>query len=208
MLERVDHLVYTVPDLVTGTELIAELGGVVPANGGSHPNWGTANTLLALGPRCYLEVIGPDPEQTDFEGQRAFGITPDIRPHLATWAANGSGLEHLKDLPLPGGEHIGRAFDASRETPEGTTLNWQLTDPTQPVANGLIPFFIDWKDTAHPAENTPPGMQLVKLHLEHPRPAPVREALRLLAIDIPVHAAAVSAVVATLEGPRGTVVLR
>jgi hypothetical protein len=208
MFERVDHLVYAVPDLAKGTSRVADLCGVAPAAGGSHPGWGTANALLSLGPRCYLEIIGPDPAQPDFEGPRPFGVTLDSQPRLCTWAANGTGLERLHELALPGGDHIGQAFPASRESKTGGILNWILTDPTRPIADGLVPFFIDWGETPHPAKTAPQGVTLIDFHLEHPRPEPVQEALRVLALDLRVFGAASPALVATLQGPQGTVILR
>lgn len=207
-LSRVDHLVYAVPDLAAGSHLIAQLTGVTPAQGGSHPRWGTANTLLSLGKNTYLEIIGPDPEQPEFTGQRVLGVDPAAAPRLTTWAAKGTHLDQLQALLLPGDARIGQAYPGSRERPDGSILRWTLTDPGITVLDGLVPFFIDWGDSPHPTAVAPTGLTLVALHLEHPEPDRVRQALSMLDLKIPVFAARQAAVVATLRGPNGLIVLR
>jgi len=47
-------------------------------------------------------------------------------------------------------------------------LRWQFTDPLVPVADGIVPFFIDWGNSPHPAKTTPQGARLISLRAEHP----------------------------------------
>ncbi len=49
VLARVDHLVYTTPDLDRGIAEIELLLGVRPTVGRRDPTWGTHNALAALG---------------------------------------------------------------------------------------------------------------------------------------------------------------
>ena len=55
--------------------------------GGSHPGRGTRNTLLALGARCYLEILGPDPAQPPPERPRTRGIDQLLAARLVGWAS-------------------------------------------------------------------------------------------------------------------------
>ncbi len=52
----VDHLVIAVRDLDAAAAAYAEVLGAAPSWRGSHPSYGTANVLFALG-NCYLELL-------------------------------------------------------------------------------------------------------------------------------------------------------
>src|SRR5215470_11823575 len=58
MLTTLDHLVIAVRDLDAATETYTELLGRAPSWHGSHPAWGTANTLFRLS-NTYLELLSP-----------------------------------------------------------------------------------------------------------------------------------------------------
>lgn len=204
----VDHLVYAVPDLELGIARIESLLGIRAVQGGRHPGGGTRNALVSLGPGTYLEIIGPDPEQPEPEARRVFGIDELVEPRLATWAARGRELEALRAEASAAGVHLGDVAGGSRMRPDGVLLSWQYTSPEAVIADGLVPFFIDWGDSPHPSASAPAGARLVGLRAEHPAPDEIRGTLLAVGIDMPVEAGPEPALIAVIEGPRGSVELR
>ena len=85
-----DHLVYAVPDLAAGVAAMTALLGVAPSPGGPHPGLGTRNFLVSLGESCYLEIIGPDPEQPQPSRPRPFGLDRLAGGRLVSWAIHDS----------------------------------------------------------------------------------------------------------------------
>jgi len=95
MSTPLDHLVFATKELQEGIDQIEALLGISAVSGGSHPGLGTCNAHVALGPKCYLEIIGPDPDQPDFEGTRPFGIDTIDSAKLMGWAARREGLSQF-----------------------------------------------------------------------------------------------------------------
>ena len=83
-LDQIDHLVYATPDLEATVTALEQLLGVRASEGGRHPGRGTRNALLAIGPRSYLEIVGPDPEQHLLEHSTWFGIDALSGPKIVT----------------------------------------------------------------------------------------------------------------------------
>ena len=207
-LTRIDHLIYATPDL---DQTVAELElqtGVRASAGGSHPGRGTRNALLALGARCYLEILGPDPGQPPPERPRTRGIDQLQAAKLVGWAANAADLGNLSRHAMKQGLELGAVRPGSRRKPGGELLQWNFTDPNKVLLDGLVPFLIDWDAAAHPALDAARGCALLELRAEHPDPATVLHALHALDLRIPVTQAAVPALVARIKSPRGIVSLR
>ena len=208
LVARIDHLVYATPDLERGIAEIEKLLGIRATIGGSHPGRGTRNALISLGPNSYLEIIGPDPNQPKPDGPRTFGIDDLKESRLVTWSANGRDLERLRADAVRNGVPLGAVSPGSRQRPDGVLLRWQITDPVVPVADGIVPFFIDWGNSPHPARTTPQGARLSSLRAEHPDEQRVQQMLRRLGLDLPVTRGTKPALIAVIEGPRGRVELR
>lgn len=208
VLAKVDHLVYATPDLKLGVDAIESLLGVRAAPGGQHPGLGTRNALVALGSATYLEIIGPDPEQPKPAGPRRFGIDDLKAPRLLTWVAKGTDLEVLASRAREHSIQLGRIISGSRRRPDGVVLAWRYTDPNAVVADRLVPYFIDWGESPHPALTAAKGATLVALRAEHPDAAGVGRTLAQLGLDLPVKTGPKPALIATIEGPKGRVELR
>lgn len=151
-MAAIDHLVFVCPDLESGAELIARHTGTRPAPGGSHPGRGTHNALAAFDTETYLEVIAVDPAQPEPATSRPFGLTPDVRPHLATFAVHptaGETLESLVERLAATGVSYTPIAGMRRTRPDGTTLQWRLAFPVD--APLVVPFAIDWGSTPSPA---------------------------------------------------------
>jgi len=208
LLARIDHLVYATPDLNTGIEAIEKLTGVRATPGGQHPGRGTRNALIALGPTSYLEIIGPDPEQPAPPNPRPFGIDGLKAPRLARWVVKGQNLEQLAAEASRKGIQLGEVTSGKRQRPDGVLLTWRYTDPRVDLADGLVPFFIDWGESPHPAATAAKGLTLIALRAEHPDAARVRKILTQLGLDLPVRTGPAPALIATIDSPRGRVELR
>ena len=99
-------------------------------------------------------------------------------------------------------------LSGSRQRPDGTILRWTLTDLCCVVADGIIPFFIDWGLSPHPASAAAAGATLVSLRAEHQNADQVRELLRGLALPLSVTTGSTSALIAEIDCPKGRVLLR
>jgi hypothetical protein len=208
MLAQVDHLVYATPDLDAGIRTVETLLGVRATTGGQHPGLGTRNALVALGPNRYLEIIGPDPDQPRLSQPRRFGIDDLQAPRLIGWVAKGTRLEQVVSKARLAGVGLGDVIDGSRKRPDGVVLAWRYTDPSVVLEDRLIPYFIDWGTSPHPAETAAPGATLVALRAEHPDAARVEQMLKQIGLNLPVQPGPKAALIATIDSPKGRVVLR
>lgn len=206
-LRRIDHLVLATPDLDTGIEHVRDLCGVEPVRGGHHPVYATQNALVALGNSCYLEIIGPDRKVLDREEVKVFGIHELREPTLVTWAVRGSDLEELVESARKDMIDLGTVTLGTRHDTGGTELTWHFTDPLAARHGGVLPFFIDWGDTPHPAKSLPSGCELVDLILYHPHADEVASRMRALGLEMPVETADEPRITATIRTPSGDVTL-
>jgi hypothetical protein len=208
LLVDVDHLVYGAPDLQAGIDRIEELLGIRATPGGQHPGAGTRNALAALGPGTYLEIVGPDLDQDEPAGPRWFGVDRLTTPALVMWAAKAHDLDELARDAVRHGLGLGEVRSGCRRAPDGSLLSWRFTNPETVIAGGIVPFFIDWGQTPHPARTAARGGALVDLRAEHPQPRAVRESLDRLGLALAVTEGWRPALVATIDSPRGRVELR
>ena len=208
LLAKVDHLVYGTPVLEAGVAEIEKRFGVSAAAGGKHLGRGTHNALISLGPNCYLEIIAPDPDQPTPSQPRMFGIDQLKESRLLTWAAKSANLPALAELSRKTGIKLGEIIAGSRQQPDGVTLSWRYTNPLAMIADGIVPFFIDWGASIHPAEALPPALFLVRLQAEHPNSSNLTSTLLKLDVPLEVVHAQQPALIATINSPMGEIELR
>src|SRR6266508_2662156 len=143
----IDHLVYGAPDLAAAVDDLAARFGVRAQPGGKHHGIGTRNALLALGPRTYLEVLAPDPDQPPPSNPLPFGIDELTSPRLVGWAVGCDDIDTAIAGARAAGYDPGDAIEMTRTGATGTVLRWRLT--LNANAGGPVPFLIAWGHTEH-----------------------------------------------------------
>lgn len=207
LLSQVDHIIYATPDLDRGIAEIEKLTGVRAKFGGQHPGRGTRNALIALGPTSYMEIIAPDPDQPEPKEPRSFGVSELKQSKLVSWAAKGTNLTQFVEEVKRKQIEFGPLRPGSRKRPDGVVLSWTSAAVNTDLKSDLIPFFIDWGKSPHPAESAPAGLTLVGLRAEHPDPQRIQRLLNGLGLDLVVRKGPEPALIAVIKGPRGTVEL-
>jgi hypothetical protein len=196
-----DHIILGCSDLDKGIEFVHDGTGVLPAIGGVHPGRGTRNALLSLGERRYLEIIAPDPAQTEIVH------FPQIRsmtdPRLIGWAAHPPDIAALaKQLQENKVEFTGPS-DGSRKRPDGTVLNWKTINLADD-RHGLLPFFIQWSaDSVHPSKDAPAKCTLDYFEILSADPQELAATLKRIGIDFPVQRSDKTRLQTMISGPKG-----
>ncbi len=205
--DAMDHLLLGIGDLDRGIDWVEGLTGIRAVAGGVHPGAGTRNALAALGGRRYLEIIAPDPKQSAFNFQ--IDIRPLKEPRLINWAASSTAVDALAAAAKAVGHQVFGPRDGSRARPDGRTLRWKSFGVMHAFRGPMldpVPFFIEWAaGSPHPAEDSPKGIELVSMSVEHPEPEKLTALLQKLEVDLKVSRASTARLYATLKTPRGVV---
>lgn len=205
---QLDHLVYATPDLATTVARFEQETGVLPAPGGRHLGRGTRNHLVGLGPRCYLEIIGPDLENPVAAGVGLpFGLDALTAASLLTWAVRSHDIDAAAGVSAEAGADLGPALPMSRRTPAGHELHWRLASTVPLPFDGITPFLIDWGSTRHPASDPEvPRLGLLQFGVTHPEVVAVQRVFDALGIRVDLGAGA-TGLRAVLQTPKGQVLL-
>ncbi|WP_405590920.1 VOC family protein [Streptomyces sp. NBC_01092] len=199
-----DHLVLATPDLAATVADFTRRTGVAPAPGGVHVGLGTRNYLVSLGGASYLEIIGPDPEQSAPGEPRPFDVDGLTVPRTVTWAISPPDLDAAIAAARARGYDPGPAQSMSRRKPDGTLLEWRLTDGDDAHPSGLVPFLIDWSATVHPTASGLPTTPLLSLTASAPEPDEIRPLLAALCTDLDLTTGLVG-ISFTVDTPLGAV---
>ncbi len=198
-----DHLILGASDLDRGIAWVHQRVGVRAAIGGVHPGRGTRNAVLSLGPRCYLEVLAPDPAQAALTWFRQLPQLPE--PRLVGWMAHPHDASAFADDLRKSGIACEGPKDSSRVRPDGKTLRWKLLTLTD-NRQGLLPTFIEWSaDSIHPADDAPSGCRLLRFEAAAPDPQELKSVFQKLKVDVPVLQAGTPQLRASIAGPDGAV---
>jgi hypothetical protein len=200
-----DHILLGANDLDRGIDWMHARSGVRAVFGGVHPGRGTRNALLSLGPRRYLEIIAPDPQQASATSgnDMANRLRALQEPRLIGWAAHTNDLASLVQKATAAGIAIENPRDGSRVRPDGKTLRWR-SFALKNDFDGVLPFFIEWdRSSIHPSQDAPSGCTLQHFFIESPAMEDVRLAAGKLALEVEMKPAKAPALRARITGKRG-----
>lgn len=198
-----DHILLGVSDLDHGIAWIEQRTGVRAQFGGVHPGRGTRNGLLALGPRCYLEIIAPDPKQP--VGDMSRNLVDLHEPTLFNWAVHTNDIAAAAKRAVAAGFALDGPADGSRTRPDGKVLRWKACR-LQDDRGGLLPFFIEWsRDSLHPATDAPRGSVLKQFSIASPAVSEMVKLCRSLGLDVDVERAEKPALRAVIRSPKGEI---
>jgi hypothetical protein len=202
---NIDHLVWFTPDLALGERYFAQALDTAPVFGGVHPGDGTCNSLLSLGDVSYLEILARDP------GQPASNRSGELRDltgqGLYHWAVSGIDLDDIVARGRHVGATPGEIGEGGRRLPDGSWLGWRVLGLAGHPYGGLVPFFIDWGESRHPARSAPRGGTLTGVELVHPEPERLQRFLDGLGLEVPVTRGDRPALRADIDAARGRVIL-
>ena len=213
-MNRLDHLVIAAESLEQGVDYVRSTLDIEIPKGGFHKTMGTHNHLMQLGNNAYLEVIAINPDG-DIPGHpRWFALDDALmrdslrrQPRLITWVVNTSNIDKLSQ---DSAFSIGTPTELSRNN-----LRWKiaLTEDGRLLANGFLPYVIQWLSTPHPsAAMDDLGCQLLSLEIHHNRAEWLRSMLKSIDADhlVSIHPLPDSQsayLSATIKTPSGIKVL-
>jgi hypothetical protein len=203
---RVDHLVWYSPLLADGEQYFASRMDCAPAYGGVHPGSGTQNSLFSLGDATYVEILARDPAQQaatlldgDLAGLRGQG--------LYHWAIGGVDLNGIIDRARRSSHQVSEVVGGGRRLPDGKWLGWQCVGLHNHAFGALVPFFIDWSGSAHPAASAPRGGRFAKIELFSPEADELNSLFKTLGLDLSVAGRDKPGIAVTINTRRGPQVL-
>lgn len=199
-----DHLVLATPELAATVADFTLRTGIAPVAGGAHVGLGTRNYLVSLGGSRYLEILGPDTGQAEPSGPRPFGVDGLSVARTVTWAVSPPDLDAAVAAARAQGYDPGPVRAMSRRRPDGTLLEWRLTDGDTAHPSGLVPFLIDWSSSPHPTASGLPVAPLLDLTATCPAPDEIRPLLSAVGGELPLAEGPVG-LTFTLDTPRGPV---
>jgi len=201
----IDHLVLGVSDLAHGISFVEQATGVRPTVGGRHTHLGTHNAILSLGPRCYLEILAPDPTQRRLV--RGLATLADLdEPRLVKWAVAGD-VDRAADLfratILPDAE----IESGARMRPDGREVRWRQVGFLAHTRVD-VPFVIDWaSDSVHPAAGSSTGCSLASVEVASTDGESLGPLFEALDAGVRLRSGPHAVIRAALDTPRGEVKL-
>lgn len=207
---KIDHFMVAANNLDSLSRYFTELTGIPVANGGTHPDLGTHNKLIATDTDTYLELIAPNPASESRSPLRDV-IEKIAQPRLHRIILQGQ-ADHFPAI-VEAYQRIGVATEVkslSRQTDTGDTLRWQLLMPEAENNYGIfVPLFIDWGSAIHPTRSLPSApCTLVACSAGHPQAQILQTVWDEIGFEMPLVLAEHPYLTVTLNTPKGQVNLQ
>ncbi|EPZ49193.1 VOC family protein [Alicyclobacillus acidoterrestris] len=141
-----DHLLHAVHSPEAVRQAFTDAFGLTTVDGGTHPQWGTYNTLCYLG-LPYIEWIGVRDEATAAQTEFGARVLAALRvaESPVQFALRTSKMDQVAEFWRAKGCAFDGPVEASRKRPDGTILSWRMLFPKQPLGRGFqLPFLIEW----------------------------------------------------------------
>lgn len=104
---------------------------------------------------------------------------------------------------------LGIISSGSRNIPDGSLLNWQLTMPLSVPEVDIVPFMIDWSESkVHPSSYLPDmGCKLKLIYATHPKPKKIIELYKKINCKVQINEAEEVSLNLIIDTPKGTIKL-
>lgn len=198
---KLDHFAFSSPSLDKAIADFEQWSGVRAVHGGSHPNMGTRNALVALGPRLYLALDGPDPAQP-LANNNGARMAAQTGYDLSIFAVATTDIGKARDIFADFGIDA-EIRSGSRLTTSGQLLEWDYLVAGTTAFGYALPHVSQWKSDRHPSLDAPGGVTMESFTVSHPDPAGLRRFYDALGLSIPVVEAGKPALELLLEGAKG-----
>lgn len=137
------QVIYGVHDLDVATKQL-ESRGLTVVDGGHHPGLGTANRIIPLGD-AYFEILGIVDKQEALRNPFGLALSQQIQDgnRLVRWSLRTDSIDEIA------GERNLTPESRSRRRPDGILLTWQAAGLSLSLAEGWLPFFMQWDNPTH-----------------------------------------------------------
>lgn len=203
----IDHFILAINDLDRGVAEFERMTGVRPVFGGVHPGRGTQNALASLGDGRYIEILAPNPAETNPE-RPIDGLKAMTKLTPAGWALATTDIEALRRRAEAAGVALSPTMGGSRALPDGSRLEWRTLGVTSPT-HQWAPFFIQWVNPAlQPSRTSPTGCTLASVALQVPDPSALRKVFDAVGFTMTLNEGNPQQMTITLACPAGTVTFK
>lgn len=204
---KIDHIVYTVSDLEGAINEFEQKLGVHPIFGGYHKTFGTKNALINLNDQVYLEFLAADDDNTEVAIPRWMGVDLLTKNQITRWALKSDALKKDAAIVKKYNPDMGEIRAGSRNSADGSLLQWQLIMPLASPEVELLPFLLDWSNTEkHPSELLPNmGCELIELYGTHPNPTLFRDLFKSLGYSFNIRPSKEISIKAIIKSPKGII---